>query len=59
MLEPCLDHTPSPQAISVVMDQDEDVRKTRASIEAGVEMAATQLVAYTKSWDEYVGICYM
>ncbi len=41
-----------PQPISVVIEQDEDVKKTRAFIDGGVEKAAAQLQEYTKNWDE-------
>ena len=47
---------PCPQAICEVIGRDDDVRKIRTSIEAGVEKAAAQLQEYTKNWDKYVDI---
>ena len=46
-----------PQAMSQVIDRDEEVKKIRTSIESGVEKAAAQLQEYTHNWDEYVKTC--
>ena len=40
------------QAISRVIDGDEEVGKSRTLIDSGVEKAAKQLQEYTKRWDE-------
>ncbi len=40
------------QSISQVIDKDEDVKKTRSSIEGGVQRAATRLQEYVRTWDE-------
>jgi hypothetical protein len=40
------------QAISRVIDSDEEVGKSRTLIDGGVEKAAKQLQEYTKRWDE-------
>lgn len=40
------------QAISRVIDSDEEVGKLRTLIDGGVEKAAKQLQEYTKRWDE-------
>ncbi len=40
------------QTICQVVDKDEDVKKTRSSIESGVQNAATRLQEYVMTWDE-------
>lgn len=40
------------QAISRVIDGDDEVGKSRTLINSGVEKAAKQLEEYTKRWDE-------
>lgn len=42
------------QTICQVIDRDEDVKKTRSSIEGGVQNAATRLQEYVMTWDEWV-----
>ena len=41
-----------PQSICQVIDKDDDVKKTRTSIENGVQRAASNLQEYVKTWDE-------
>lgn len=40
------------QPISKVIDEDEEVGKSRTLIDGGVEKAAKQLEEYTKRWNE-------
>ena len=42
----------SVQPIHQVIDRDDEVKKIRTTITAGVEKAAKQLQAYTRNWDE-------